>query len=145
MVIQMKKSRLIARVYGLVGILFTLALLASGSGITQVIESMSDPGIVFLWGFITLLIGVATVVGHHVWEKSWRVAITIVGYIALLKGFVLIAWPNVLIEMAQDALENGEIPVRLLIGAFFYGWMTWMGFRPEKEEPVSELVETSGE
>jgi hypothetical protein len=134
----MKTSRYIARVFGLVGVLFVLIVLVSGGTmLDRLVGIMSDPGFLVQAGFMNLIIGVAIVVGHNVWDGSWRVVITVVGYLALLKGVVLLAWPNVLVEMTQGMLESGMMPFHMLFSAAFYGWLTWLGFRPEKRESES--------
>ena len=102
------------------------------SALERLAEIMSDPGFLIQAGFMNLIIGLTIVVGHNVWDGSWRVVITVVGYLALLKGIVLLAWPGVLVEMSRGMLESGMMPIQMPFSAAFYGWLTWLGFRPEK-------------
>ena len=134
-IVSMKTSRFIAKVVGLGGILFILiALVSGGSLLERMNESMSDPGFILHLGIMTLFIGLAIVLGHNVWDGSWRVLITVVGYLALLKGIVLLAWPNVMVEISQYLVESGMIWLQLIIGFAFYSWLTWLGFRPKSKE-----------
>ena len=135
----MKTSRYIAKVFGLTGVLLSLVFLASGGGlIDRLIESMSEGGFLFMSGTYTLIIGVALVVGHNVWDGSWRVVITVIGYLTLLKGIVLLAWPDAMLEITKGMQEGGVMQVQILFGVVFYGWLTWMGFRREKAESSPE-------
>ncbi len=128
----MNVSRFIAKVLGLGGILFILIALVSGGGLLERMnESMSDPGFLLQSGIMTLITGLAIVVGHNVWDGSWRVVITVFGYLALLKGIVLLAWPGVLVETSQYIVESGMMWVQILFSFAFYGWLAWLGFRPE--------------
>ena len=104
---------------------------------------MSDPGYLMQVGIMSLSFGVAIVAGHNVWDSSWRVVITIIGYLALLKGVVILAWPNLIVEMSQGMLESGIMPFHMAFAAAFYGWLTWLGFRSEKRE--SEGVVSNGQ
>ena len=140
----MKTSKFIARALGLIGIVFVLiALLSGGSVYDRMMGMMSDPGYLMQVGIMSLSFGVAIVAGHNVWDSSWRVVITIIGYLALLKGVVILAWPNLIVEMSQGMLESGIMPFHMAFAAAFYGWLTWLGFRSEKRE--SEGVVSNGQ
>ena len=134
----MQASRFIAKVFGLSGILIVLVVLVSGGDLLErMIGIFDDPGFLLQSGFMTLIIGLAIVVGHNVWDGSWRVVITVVGYLTLLKGFILLAWPDALVTMSKNMIENGMMPAQLLFAVAFYGWLVWLGFRPEKNESES--------
>jgi len=133
--VVMKASRFIAKVFGLAGILMVLIVVMSGGDLLERMpEILSDPGFLCQAGIMNLIIGLAIVVGHNVWDGSWRVVITVVGYLTLLKGIVLLAWPDALVEMSKGMIEGGMMPAHMLFSVAFYGWLAWLGFRPEKGE-----------
>ncbi|MCV7069115.1 hypothetical protein H7H51_31435 [Mycolicibacterium farcinogenes] len=47
------------------------------------------------YGFMSLFLGLASVLLHNAWELNWHVLITIFGWLALIKGVIVIAWPEV--------------------------------------------------
>jgi hypothetical protein len=47
------------------------------------------------YGFLSLFLGLASVLLHNVWELNWHVLITIFGWLALIKGILVIAWPEI--------------------------------------------------
>ncbi|OGG61264.1 hypothetical protein A3C87_01555 [Candidatus Kaiserbacteria bacterium RIFCSPHIGHO2_02_FULL_49_34] len=47
-----------------------------------------------LAGYLTLIIGLPTVILHNVWTADWYVLITIFGWLSLLKGVVLLGSPG---------------------------------------------------
>lgn len=47
------------------------------------------------YGFMSLFLGLASVLLHNVWELNWHVLITIFGWLALIKGVIVIAWPEI--------------------------------------------------
>lgn len=92
----------------------------------RVIAYTEDKTITISTGYITLLLGLVTVVAHNVWVADWRVAITILGWVTLFKGIEKIGFPDQVNRKAQmfkdrQVLWGGII---FLIGA----WFCWMSF-----------------
>ena len=128
----MNASRFIARVLGLCGLSIGLVcLITQGRLIEQMIDALEDPTYLLGLGLMTLLIGVAMVVGHNIWDGSWRVVITVIGYLSLLKGFVILAWPEGMMTMANRLLGSGLIWGQMIFAVVFYSWLAWLGFRRE--------------
>jgi hypothetical protein len=138
----MKRSRFIAKLFGVTGIIFVLIMLVTGGGLLERLTvALSDPGYLLNSGIMTLIIGVALVVGHNVWDGSWRVVITVIGYLSLLKGIAILAWPDSLVILAKNMIESGMIPVQMFFAGAFYGWLAWLGFRPESGDSESSGVQ----
>ena len=74
----------------------------------------------FITGFITLVIGALLVNYHNIWVKNWTVLITIFAWLSLIKGFTLIAFPQV-IKIGKKIYKNTEVMgvVLMLIGILF--------------------------
>lgn len=47
------------------------------------------------YGLLSLFLGLTSVLLHNVWELNWHVLITIFGWLALIKGVIVIAWPEI--------------------------------------------------
>jgi hypothetical protein len=91
----------------------------------RVIEYTEDKTITIATGYITFLLGLATVVAHNVWVLDWPVAVTILGWITLLKGLEKVALPNRVNKKAQ-MFKSGQVfwgLVIFLIGACYF----WIG------------------
>jgi len=76
-------------------------------------------------GYITFLLGLATVVAHSLWVADWRIAITILGWTTLLKGIEKIAFPRRVNKLAQ-MFKGGQTfwgVVIFLIGVFYF-WIS---------------------
>ena len=58
------------------------------------VDLFSNAGLTYLTGFITVIIGLLIVSYHNRWTKNWTILITILGWIAILKGVFLIAFPQ---------------------------------------------------
>ncbi|MFH0954554.1 MAG: hypothetical protein V1777_00410 [Candidatus Micrarchaeota archaeon] len=92
----------------------------------RVIQYTEEKAITVSTGYITFLLGLATVVGHNVWVGDWRVAITLLGWITLFKGIEKIAFPGRINKFAQKFKNRQALWgfVIFLIGAWFF----WMSF-----------------
>ncbi len=91
----------------------------------RVIEYTEDKTITISTGYITFLLGLATVVAHNIWVADWRVAVTILGWTTLLKGIEKVTFPNRVNKAAQMFKKQSVLwgGVIFLIGACFF-WMS---------------------
>ena len=61
-------------------------------------EVFSDHLGMYLGGIMALVAGVALVSYHNVWSQDWTVLVTIIGWLALIKGVMLLAFPSVFMK-----------------------------------------------
>jgi hypothetical protein len=75
---------------------------------------------------MALVFGLLIVMFHNVWVGSWEVIITILGWLALLKGVVLLVQPEFAIKHAQVWASRMQFAgiFATVIGAIlvYYGW-----------------------
>jgi hypothetical protein len=120
----MEISMYLARFWGSLFIILGLSsVLAKFLG--RVIEYTEDKSITISTGYITFLLGLITVTLHSVWVTDWRVAVTILGWVTLLKGIEKIALPDRVNKKAQ-MFKGGQLLwgfVIFLIGVFYY-WIS---------------------
>lgn len=92
----------------------------------RVINMTKDKTITISTGYITFLLGLITVVLHNLWVMDWRVTITILGWVTLIKGILKIGFPQHVHDKAQmfKRLQIVWGLIILLIGIWFF----WMSF-----------------
>jgi hypothetical protein len=92
----------------------------------RIIEYTENKTITVSTGYITFLLGLATVVSHNIWVADRRIAITILGWATLLKGIEKICLPARVNRKAQMFKGRQTLwgSVIFLIGA----WYFWMSF-----------------
>lgn len=118
-------SDFLARLWGAFYLIFgTLFIVTRYLG--KVIEMTDDRGFVISTGYITLLMGLVTVILHNVWVMEWRVAITLLGWSTLIKGILKIGFPELIHRRAQAFKKNQIASASLLI--VLGGWLVWMSF-----------------
>lgn len=91
----------------------------------RIIKYTEDKSITVSTGYITFLLGLITVTLHNFWVVDWRVAITILGWMTLLKGIEKIVFPDRVNKIAQ--LFKGKQTfwgfIIFLIGTFYF-WIS---------------------
>lgn len=90
----------------------------------KTIEMTDDKAFVISTGYITLIMGLVTVILHNVWVVSWEVIITVLGWSTLIKGIMKIGFPEQIHKQAQ------RFKVKQLLSASFLiilgVWLFWM-------------------
>ena len=90
-------SILIAKTAALAYLSIGVGILLNGSYYKRGFEKIVDNfGILFISGIMALVVGYMIVLYHNIWEKDWRLLITLFGYAALIKGMMLLAFPSML-------------------------------------------------
>ncbi|MET3320390.1 UNVERIFIED_ORG: hypothetical protein ABIC97_003490 [Peribacillus simplex] len=55
---------------------------------------VEDRGFGIMYGFLSIFLGLGTVILHNVWALNWQGFITVIEWLALLKGIYVIAYPE---------------------------------------------------
>lgn len=91
----MELSILVARILALTYISAGIAALSGRITFSKIVDDFkSSQGLTFVSGFLALVAGVFLIQYHNIWVKDWTVLVTIVGWISLFKGIMLIAFPQ---------------------------------------------------
>jgi hypothetical protein len=73
-------------------------------------EFIANRALIFLTGILTLLAGVAIVNVHNVWVPDWRVIVTVLGWLLVLRGIMLIIFP-LTVQVFGDRVAMSEAGV----------------------------------
>ena len=114
-----------ARLWGGFFLIFGLLFIITRQ-LGKTIEMTDDKAFVISTGYITLLMGLVTVILHNLWVADWRVAITLLGWGTLIKGFSKIGFPEQIHKQAQRFKKKQAISTifMILLGI----WLIWMSF-----------------
>ncbi len=121
----MEISIFFARLWGSFFVIFGLLFIITGQ-LGRTIEMTDDKAFVISTGYITMLMGLVTVILHNVWVADWRVAITILGWSTLIKGISKIGFPEHIRKQAQRFKKKQMVSAFFLI--IFGVWLFWMSF-----------------
>ncbi|MFA6916528.1 MAG: hypothetical protein WC222_09040 [Parachlamydiales bacterium] len=128
----METSYLLARIIGI-----TLMVVYAGVLLNRNIygsfwsDISTHPVILFITGFLSLLIGLIVVQFHNVWTPDWRIIVTLLGWLTFLSGALRILFPAQVIKFAAKFFEDREYKVITIasgllvaLGAF----LTYIGY-----------------
>lgn len=90
----MDVSVFLAEFWGWYFIIFFTILSLNPSRVRQMISDLSDEKFLILGSFMAVIMGLVNVLLHNEWEFSWKVIITIIGWMALFKGIFLFSFPK---------------------------------------------------
>jgi len=128
----METSIFLAKIIGLVCVISTAAvMLRYKESLAFEEEAVRSPLFIYMSGFVILILGILLVVSHSVWEFDWRLVITVIGWLVLLKGIGRIFFPHAVKRLIEKKKVNrkfilGEVAV-FLIGIYllYYGYIVY--------------------
>jgi len=114
-----------ARLWGSFFIIFGLLFIITRQ-LGKTIEMTDNKAFVISTGYITLLMGLVTVILHNVWVANWTIAITILGWSTLIKGIMKVGFPEQIHKQAQRFKKKQWLSSLfiILLGAA----LLWMSF-----------------
>ncbi len=91
----MELSILIAKIISLIYLSVGIGAIFSADYYRRLVDDLFDnAGLTYVTGFMTVVIGVLIVNYHNIWAWDWIVLITMIGWLALIKGVLIIAFPK---------------------------------------------------
>jgi hypothetical protein len=126
-----QRTIFLSRLIGLYCVIFALAMVAHEQAMVNAVTDLAhSPGIILAFGAIAVAAGLAMVLSHNVWSGGpLAIVVTLVGWLILAKGLILIFLPPESIVAYFDALHYEQLfvvyaAITLIIGAY----LTYGGF-----------------
>jgi len=84
-------------------------------------EFVRSPALLYLAGFLGLLGGVALVLTHNVWVLDWRLIITLIGWVTIVRAVVTIFRPEIIMVIGSKICDSqgiffGASAINFIIG-----------------------------
>jgi len=125
--------------------IFSVIYLAVGIGILfnpeyyrkMLADFADNGGVLYMGGIMSLIVGVLLIMFHNTWTKDFSVIITVLGWLALIKGILILILPEVMVSLVKSILKSPkfmkiEAIIAIVAGLFF----TYLGFCPKSPLPV---------
>lgn len=127
----MNNSKFLSKVMGIYFVIISIAMVLNMTHFIGVVEQLiNNAPLMFVVGFVALILGLLLTISHNIWHWNWTVIITIISWLTLLKGINILIYPNVLNEFTVMLLKN---PTALYIAAtldFILGlFLSYFGFK----------------
>jgi len=103
----MELSLFLAKLIGSFAIIEGVVIMVRLKEVQKIIDDYVDNRpLVFLISLIVTVAGLALVLSHNVWETSWVVIITLIGWLVLIKGVAMLLLPHKLLERLTKRFNN---------------------------------------
>lgn len=124
----MELSIFLAKLLGLYLLIASVAILINHKPFNKLLnEYVKNLPAVFFQSVFALLFGLALVISHNVWTGDWRVIVTVIGWLALLKGVAHLFMPQAAIKKGVD-FYHATSPVIFIVTALLGLYLTYVGF-----------------
>jgi uncharacterized membrane protein HdeD (DUF308 family) len=121
-------SLFLAKAWGLYILILSLALLFNRKNLKLVFEAYRHSTTVFFSGVIELVIGILTVLTHNIWATDFRALITLLGWIALIRGILRLFFPKLTQDWAKEYQKSSWLTWLLVLALVIGGYLTLVGF-----------------
>ena len=106
-----------------------LGFLINGKYFRKMIdEMMKCSACMFFGGIMALVVGFLMVTYHNVWVYEWRVIITILGWLGLIKGVMLFLVPKPFMKFSEKIMKMKNLNVVAVGALIFGGILGYFGF-----------------
>lgn len=123
----MELSLFLAKLMGLYLVLVSLAFWLNRRVVAKLIAELSgNVSLTIFSGAMLVILGLAVVLKHNVWVADWRVIVTILGWITLLKGLLRTFAPEKVPKLAVKS--ESALTVIFLIALALGAYLTYIGF-----------------
>lgn len=102
-------------------------------------DFVDNAAMMYFGGIMALVVGYLLITFHNVWVKDWSVIITVIGWIAMIKGVLILVRPQWMIDLTK-AIVNKEGFLKIegvlvtIIGVFFL----FLGYCPKS--PLASIL-----
>lgn len=125
----MELSILIARIASVLYLSVALGAILSQDHYRRVFSDFfGNAALTYFAGFTTVILGSLMVNYHNHWVKDWTVLVTILGWLALIKGILIIAFPRFVEGYSKVILEGKGLQFFPYAAAFLGLLFGYFGF-----------------
>ncbi|MGH7095748.1 MAG: hypothetical protein ACREFB_19730 [Stellaceae bacterium] len=127
----MATTQFLSRLIGLAALILSGAMFVDKAPMLAAIDLMThDRAALFLLGIAGIVAGLAIVLTHNLWSRGvWPLVITLVGWLILIRGILLVALPDALIARFYTAVHVADYYYLYAILPLALGaYLTWRGF-----------------
>ena len=125
----MELSIFLAKVFGLYLIIISIAVWLRRRDLGEMAVSFAQDKVsIYISGMIFLLLGLALVISHNIWDTAWQGSISILGWMTLVKAGMRLFFTDKIGAIAKKTTGSRWywliIAIFLLVGL----WLAYRGF-----------------
>ncbi len=125
----MELSLFLAKVLGLGLALIAASLLINRKNIDLLFDAYKSAAAVYITGIFEMFLGLSLVLSHNIWTADFRVIITIIGWLLLVRGVGRTFFPSRIPRLLGDFRTMELFFTPLLVCIFLLGaYLAYAGF-----------------
>ncbi len=125
----MELSLLLAKVIGVGLVLVAASMLFNRKNIDLLFDAYKSAAAVYITGIVEIFLGLSLVISHNIWAADFRVIITIIGWMLLVRGVGRIFAPARIPQLLGRFKTMGSFFVPLLVFILLIGaYLAYAGF-----------------
>ena len=91
----MEVSLFLGRALGIYLLIVSLSMLINHKVFFNTFQQwVEQPAVITLTAFISIMLGILMVLVHNVWVMDWRIVITLLAWLTLIKGVIRLNFPH---------------------------------------------------
>ena len=87
----------------------------------------NNKGLLWVTGLITFIMGTVIVALHNVWSADWRVLVTLLGWLTVIKGAVIMLFPSSMMLFYRRFLSNHLLTYSGIYALVLGGLLLFLG------------------
>jgi hypothetical protein len=87
----------------------------------------NSKGLLWVTGLITFVMGMVVVALYHAWSTDWRVLVTLLGWLTVIKGAVIILFPSSMMLLYRRFLSNHLLTYSGVYALILGGLLLFLG------------------
>ena len=142
------RTRMFSRVLGPYLVIVTITALARASQMPALLKDFgSNAAWPWVSGAFVLLSGLVIVALHQNWRGAAAIIVSLVGWMTVLKGLVLLAFPEPYLSAGAVAIDNGNWwwRVVMVISTLAGLYLTYVGWAPTRRTSTGTTADTTAD
>ncbi|MGZ5862938.1 MAG: hypothetical protein ACXWKB_06605 [Methyloceanibacter sp.] len=125
MTIEIYIPRLMGPVLLTIGVGMVMGMLTEGEGYSSLLkEFISSRALIFVTGVLALVAGLAIVNAHNLWVPDWRVIVTVLGWLMIVRGIMNLVFPATVQTLGDRMIAShagvlAGAALTIVLGAIF--------------------------
>jgi hypothetical protein len=98
--------------------------------LTNISGILNNPSLMFTIGAFVTIFGILLVVSHNIWQWNWRLIITLIAWVILLKGVSIFLFPQFMDRISMRFIQDIHFAYAIAAFEMIMGLLLiYFGFR----------------
>lgn len=122
-------SVVLAQIFGIYFLLMAIVMVTQPKRFKELVSHLqSDNNAVFLASLLSCFLGITLVVVHTYWAWNWRLLITCIAWLTLIKSLLWLVMPDFMLSMAQKMYSGKAYYVGIVIMTIIGIFLLYHGY-----------------